>query len=236
MLNNNITKGLANFLHEVGGEIEKAVHQHQMGNLGTLVERVQSINPTWAVGAGRHVIADIKSGVSKKYGNTAAFCLLNAQVPPKKRMKLFPDTHFTDRFVNITETSLLLALKYYKEVSPHTIQYLSLDTFTSATGANRCVQHLGDVYHQLFVSKNVGYSTSVALLNPDPTTNNNTSFPKQPYFGDDHDDKDSVYNTTRDELIITLARAANERRAWDEYETARDTFLSAVEPFFKDAA
>jgi hypothetical protein len=54
VLNSNITKGLVRFLQEVGGEMEKAVHQHQMDNLGTLVERVKSINPTWAAGADRH--------------------------------------------------------------------------------------------------------------------------------------------------------------------------------------
>ncbi|KAG0376150.1 hypothetical protein BGX24_008200 [Mortierella sp. AD032] len=135
-------------------------------NIKVLVERVKAFSPTWAFHAGRQVITSVnKSGVSSKYGSVTAFCLLNAQLPSDKRMKILPQTQFTDRFITITETELLLALKHYKQVSQHTVKYLNLDKFRG--DHSPCIAHPGDLYHRLFVSDSVGYSRSVSLLHPD---------------------------------------------------------------------
>ncbi|KAK3847432.1 MAG: hypothetical protein J3R72DRAFT_510847 [Linnemannia gamsii] len=150
VLNGLIIGGLFLFLCDVSNNIEQAVQRHHMENIKVPVERVKAFNFTWASHAGRQGIASVnQSGVSSKCGNVAAFCLLNAQLPSDKRMKILPQTQFTDRFIAITGTDLLSALKHHEHVSQHTVKYLNLDKFT--TQHEPCIVHPGDLCHRLFV-------------------------------------------------------------------------------------
>ncbi|KAK3804855.1 MAG: hypothetical protein J3R72DRAFT_508600 [Linnemannia gamsii] len=231
VLNDLITGGLSGFLKGVGKNIEQAVQRHYMENIKVLVERVKAFSPTWALHAGRQVIVSInKSGVSSKYGNVAAFCLLNAQLPSDKRMKILPQMQFTDRFINIAETELLLALKHYKNVSQHTVKYLNLDKFRS--DLSPYIAHPGDLYHRLFVSDSVGYSRSVSLLHPDISYRSST---KTPYL--DLRQKDNrAYNTAREGVVTATEMGARVAGAKELYASRKKVLLDIVDPFFKDAS
>ncbi|KAK3845023.1 MAG: hypothetical protein J3R72DRAFT_418835 [Linnemannia gamsii] len=227
----NLDQSSQQFLLGVGKNIEQAVQRHYMENIKVLVERVKAFNPTWALHAGRQVIASInKSGVSSKYGNVAAFCLLNAQLPSDKRMKILPQTQFTDRFINFTETELLFALKHYKHVSQHTVKYLNLDKFRS--DLSPYITHLGDLYHRLFVSDSAGYSSSVSLLHPDISYQSST---KTPYL--DLRQKDNrAYNTAREGVVTAAEMSARVAGAKELYVSRKKILLDIVDPFFKDAS
>ncbi|KAK3847544.1 MAG: hypothetical protein J3R72DRAFT_519456 [Linnemannia gamsii] len=231
VLNGLITGELSEYLKGVGKNIEQAVQRHYMENIKVLVERVKAFNPTWALHVGRQAIASVnKNGVSSKYGNLATFCLLNAQLPSDKRMKIPPQTLFTDRFITITETELLLALKYYKHVSQHTIKYLNLDKLRS--DRSPYIAHPGDLYHQLFVSDSVGYSRSGSLMHPDILYQ---SSPKTPYL-DLRQNDNKAYNAARESVVAATEMDARAVGAKELYASRRKALLDIVDPFFKDAS
>ncbi|KAG0379415.1 hypothetical protein BGX24_000504 [Mortierella sp. AD032] len=118
-------------------------------------------------------------------------------------MKIPPQTQFTDRFITITETEILLALKYYKHVSQHTIKHLNLNKLRS--DRSPYIAHPGDLYHQLFVSDSVGYSRSGSLMHPDLL---NQSSPKTLYLEFEADNK--AYNAAKEGVVATTEMGVRE--------------------------
>ncbi|KAF9081282.1 hypothetical protein BGX27_004993, partial [Mortierella sp. AM989] len=139
---------------------------HFSRNISELAERAREHNADWAFGDGSLILADIDDeGTSKTHDPISLFWILNSHLPAPKQMAFLPEGGFTDKFFTITEEAFLKALLRGR---PQDLKAHLEEVFISLQAAlEHSANHPGDLFYRLFFSKNLSYTRSLCLVNPD---------------------------------------------------------------------
>ncbi|GJJ72616.1 hypothetical protein EMPS_04974 [Entomortierella parvispora] len=158
----------AKFLESCARSTHDLICSLVLRNVGELKQRVlvQQIQFSKSE-QGRLFLDSIEgTGRSKLHDPVSVHLLLNALLRPDSQVALFPVIAFKDRDLDLTEREFVDACRHLKPTPTTKSALGAVFTGTVVAAEQRAIAHRGELFFNLFMSKNTSYRRGTALMNP----------------------------------------------------------------------